>query len=107
MLKSARKKGIEEEAFRFLKWWVSAAVQTEYGLELEASLGVAARHTPASKEALAQMGWSAQELAALKEGMSWCVRSLKSRELHHPALSNQRLVRACRYEPALPCADDL
>lgn len=71
MLKSARKKGIEEEAFRFLKWWVSAAVQTEYGLELEASLGVAARHTPASKEALAQMGWSAQELAALKEGMSW------------------------------------
>ena len=67
MLKSARTKGIEEAASVFLSWGVRAETQAEYARELEATLGVAARYTPANKKAFAALGWTAAEAAVIKE----------------------------------------
>lgn len=67
MLKSAIKKGVDKEAFEFMKWWVSADTQTEYGKELEATMGIAGRYTPANKVALNNLGWSNAEKRVLNE----------------------------------------
>ncbi len=69
MLNSAKEKGVDDSAFKFMKWWVSANSQTEYGRTLEAALGVSARYTPANIKALEAIGWNDQELAVLKEQM--------------------------------------
>lgn len=70
MLSSAVKRGVDDIAFEFMKWWVSADSQTQYGRSLEASLGVAARYTPANMNALENMGWEQKELSVLKEQMT-------------------------------------
>lgn len=65
MLKSAKEKGIDKQTIQFLKWWVSSKTQAAYGQKLEATLGAAARYTPANKEALNQLSWSDSELQVL------------------------------------------
>ncbi len=67
MLKSAQTKGIEDAASTFLSWWVSADTQAEYARELEATLGVAARYTPANIKAFDALGWTDGEAAIIKE----------------------------------------
>ncbi len=71
MLTTAQKHGVEDEAYEFIKWWTSTQSQIRYGSELEATMGVAARYTPASIEAFAEMGWTDEELAVLEEQRSW------------------------------------
>lgn len=73
MLKSAVKKGVDKEAFEFMRWWVSSDIQTKYGKELEATLGVAARHTPANIKALNNLGWSATEKATLNKATDYVI----------------------------------
>ena len=65
MLQAAEKRGVAENAYKFLTWWASAATQTEYGQQLEATMGVAARYAPASLEAFEQMGWTIEEKEVL------------------------------------------
>ncbi len=67
MLQAAEKRGVADNAYKFLTWWASAATQTEYGQQLEATMGVAARYAPASLEAFEQMGWTIEEKAVLLE----------------------------------------
>ncbi len=62
MLRSAENK---EAAWEFMKWWTSAATQTQYGKEIENQLGVSARYPSANVEAFASMPWSAAELNIL------------------------------------------
>ena len=69
MLAGAKQRGVDKQTAQFLQWWTSVETQTAYGQELEAVLGVAARYTPAAKDALAQMGWSAEEFKVLSEQM--------------------------------------
>jgi ABC-type glycerol-3-phosphate transport system substrate-binding protein len=71
MLNSAKTKGVDKETLKFLKWWVSAQTQTDYGNELEATLGVAARYSPANMNVMPKLGWSDDELAILKGQMTW------------------------------------
>lgn len=73
MLKSAVKKGVDKEAFEFMRWWVSSDIQTKYGKELEATLGVAARHTPANIKALNNLGWSATEKVTLNKATDYVI----------------------------------
>ena len=70
ILKKAENRGVKEEALSFIKWWVSSDTQVEYGQALEASMGVAARYTPANIDALKQMGWTYTELEVLNEQIS-------------------------------------
>ncbi len=64
---------IKDNAWEFLKWWVSTDVQVRYGREIESVLGSSARYTTANRDALAQLAWSADQLAILREQMSHTV----------------------------------
>ncbi len=57
----------KEDAFAFLKWWVSADVQAAFGNALEGSLGVAARYPTANLTAFEQLPWTLEERGALSE----------------------------------------
>lgn len=72
MLKSAVEKGIDKEAYELMKWWTSVETQTSYAKELEATLGIAGRYTPASKEVLNSIGWSSSELEVMNATMDSC-----------------------------------
>ncbi len=55
----------KDAAWEFMKWWTSAAIQTQYGKDIENQLGVSARYPSANVAAFANMPWSASELATL------------------------------------------
>lgn len=56
-----------DSAWKFLKWWVSAETQAEYGLMAEALLGPTGRYATANIEAFYQLPWSSQDAAIIME----------------------------------------
>ncbi len=58
-------------AWEFMKWWVSAESQSNYGQEYYALLGASGQYTTANIEALYSMSWSADERAELKNQFDW------------------------------------
>ena len=56
-----------KQAYDFIKWWTGTESQTRFSQDIEASLGVAARHTPANLAARDSINWTDEELAVLKE----------------------------------------
>ena len=48
-----------------MSWWTSSETQIRYGRALEATMGIAARFTPANREALNNIGWNSQELSVI------------------------------------------
>lgn len=62
---------MKQEGWEFLKWWMSADVQTEYGNEIENTLGVAGRVATANLEALANLPWSSADYRQLEAQLSW------------------------------------
>ena len=62
MLKNCKDKKL---AWEFLSWFTSTQIQTNFGLELEKRMGVAARYAPANKQVLANLPWSAEEQGLL------------------------------------------
>ena len=71
MLKSAQDKHIEQEAFSFMSWWVSTDTQKQYGNDLEATVGVAARYATANIDAFKQLGWTNTEITNLLDQWKW------------------------------------
>ena len=67
MLKSAEKKGIENDAWEFISWWVNGDTQGYYANMLESVMGVLGRYTPANHEAFSQMRWTSNEAALIDE----------------------------------------
>ncbi len=61
----------KETAWKFLKWWLSEDVQSEYGKNLESVLGAAAKYNTANINALKKMTWSYQEYNALIKQAEW------------------------------------
>lgn len=55
-----------EEAYAFLKWWVSAETQSEFGVRLEQTLGVAARYATANLEAFESIPWNSTQAEVLR-----------------------------------------
>ncbi len=68
MLKAAVKDSeeVRDNAWEFMKWWVSAKTQANYGNDIEAQLGAAARYTPANIEGFANLAWSKSEVATFE-----------------------------------------
>ncbi len=67
-------KGIGDEArqqngWEFLKWWVSANTQADFGTRIEAVLGSAGRYATANVAAMEQLPWEEEQLAALQKQM--------------------------------------
>ena len=58
MLKAAKDKGIADDAYKFMKWWISAETQTSYSADVEVALGIAGRYSPANLEAFANVDWA-------------------------------------------------
>ena len=58
-----------ELAWDFLKWWISADTQSEYGHRLESVLGTSARWGTANIEAYRSLPWSVSELEVIES--SW------------------------------------
>nr|AHF24187.1 sugar ABC transporter substrate-binding protein [uncultured bacterium Contig1831] len=61
---------VKQNAWEFMKWWVSAEAQVRFGREMESLLGASARYQTANQDALVQLAWSDKQLKVLQEQMA-------------------------------------
>lgn len=61
----------KEEAWAFLKWWLSAEVQEQYGSDLEAVNGVAFRWNTSNVEALRNLPWKKEDAEVILKQWMW------------------------------------
>lgn len=61
---------VKQNAWEFMRWWVSTDAQVRFGREMESILGASARYQTANKEALRQLAWSGKQLEVLEGQMS-------------------------------------
>ena len=61
----------QEQSWEFLKWWMSADTQSNYGNEIENVLGVSGRVATANMEALSNLPWSNKDYKQLMAQMEW------------------------------------
>jgi len=60
-----------DEAWAFLKWWTSEAVQTDFAREMEALIGVEARWNSANMESFFNLPWGRDDLQVIREQLKW------------------------------------
>lgn len=60
----------QEEAWKFLSWWMSKDTQTQYGKELEALIGESARWNTANTSAFYNLPWDSKDVEIIKEQMN-------------------------------------
>ncbi|MCL1843953.1 MAG: extracellular solute-binding protein [Defluviitaleaceae bacterium] len=58
-------------AWEFMKWWTSADTQTQFGRQMEALMGAAARHPTANTDAFSQMAWPVADYQNLLAAMQY------------------------------------
>lgn len=68
IFKQSQKK---EEAWEFMKWWLSTEVQTQYGSDLEAVNGVAFRWNTSNVEAFINLPWKKEDAEVILEQWTW------------------------------------
>ncbi len=61
---------LKQNAWEFMKWWVSADAQVRFGREMESVLGASARYQTANRDALRQLAWSNDQLKILEDQMA-------------------------------------
>lgn len=61
------RKAYADACWEWMKWWVGEDAQYEYGIELEATLGVAARYNTANLAAAQRLPWTTKELSAIMD----------------------------------------
>lgn len=61
----------KENAWQFLKWWMSADTQSDYGNEIESVLGISGRVATANLEALSNLAWSNRDYKQLTAQLEW------------------------------------
>jgi ABC-type glycerol-3-phosphate transport system substrate-binding protein len=61
----------EDAAWEFMKWWVSTETQIQYGREMEALMGAAARYPTANIIAFESLPWPSGDYEALKSQFDW------------------------------------
>ena len=64
-----KNEAVEQDAWEFMKWWVSADAQLRYGREMEALLGASSRYATANVEALRQLSWNSQQIEILEKSL--------------------------------------
>jgi len=67
MLKTAQERDREDEAWTFMKWWMSTEVQLQYANSLESILGSSARYATANIEVLERLPWATADLEKIEE----------------------------------------
>lgn len=63
MLESCKDKDL---AWEFVKWWTSSDIQYEYGEQLEAVMGAAARYNTANTDALLRFAWTGNDRRSIE-----------------------------------------
>ena len=71
ILKGAERRGLADEAFKFLTWWADSDVQYRYITAMEAIQGVAGRLTTANKKTFDRLSWTDSEADVLKAQRAW------------------------------------
>ncbi len=61
----------QANAWEFLKWWTSDGAQSRYCLEVEATMGIAARIPAANINVIEQQAWTMDEYKLLMAQRSW------------------------------------
>lgn len=61
----------QQEAWQFLKWWTDTQTQLDFGRQVEAILGVAARWNSANIEAYQKSPWNQADLEVFLKQMEW------------------------------------
>jgi len=61
----------KEAAWAFLKWWTSEEIQLQFGREMEALMGAAARWPTANIAAFEKLPWPTEDFRQLEEGFAW------------------------------------
>ncbi|MBB3111415.1 ABC-type glycerol-3-phosphate transport system substrate-binding protein [Paenibacillus phyllosphaerae] len=61
----------QEEAWQFLKWWLSTETQEQYGSDLEAMNGVAFRWNTSNVEAFQRLPWKREDAEVILEQWKW------------------------------------
>jgi ABC-type glycerol-3-phosphate transport system substrate-binding protein len=61
----------KEESWQFLKWWLSAEVQEQYGSDLEAVNGVAFRWNTSNVEAFTRLPWKKEDASIILNQWKW------------------------------------
>jgi ABC-type glycerol-3-phosphate transport system substrate-binding protein len=67
MKKSERK----DDAWKFLNWWTSNDVQSQYAKDIETFYGIEYRWNTANIEAMKSLAWPIEDLKALREQTRW------------------------------------
>ena len=70
MMIATKDERVKQNAWEFMKWWVSADSQVRFGREIESVLGASARYQTTNTDALRQLAWSSDQLKILEEQMS-------------------------------------
>ena len=83
----------KQNAWEFMKWWVSTEAQVRFGREIEAVLGSSARYATANIGAIEQLAWSEEQLAVIREQMEWAIGF---REVAGGYYTNRHLTNAVR-----------
>lgn len=73
MMLKIKEEKVRNEAWEFMKWWVSEDTQVRFGRELEALLGSSARYATANRGAFTQLAWSADDIAILEEQLGYTI----------------------------------
>jgi len=63
--------GKKDEAWQFLKWWISANVQERYGADLESINGVSFRWNTANVEAFVRLPWKKEDAEVILQQWRW------------------------------------
>ncbi|WP_409342218.1 extracellular solute-binding protein [Paenibacillus sp. MBLB4367] len=66
-----KKSDKKEEAWKFLEWWTSEKVQTQYGIDIESFAGILYRWYTSNTNAMQHLLWEDEELSAINEQDSW------------------------------------
>jgi len=61
----------KDDAWTFMKWWISTEAQQRYGSDLEAINGVSFRWNTANIEAFTQLPWKKEDANVILEQWSW------------------------------------
>jgi hypothetical protein len=61
IMKDALTRGTDAASFKYIEWWTRDYIQSQYGNELIALMGSAAKYNTANVKAYLEMDWSARE----------------------------------------------
>ncbi len=71
VINTGRGQEVYKTAYDFISWWTGYEAQSRYALDIEATLGIAARYSTANLKALKTIPWDTQELEVLETQIGW------------------------------------